>query len=278
MVDFSHISGLKCNFEKTSVIPVGYNPSVPDWLQNCGFRVDTEFKLLGMTIDQKAKKLLDNFDITIKKIKSVANFWTKFKLSLPGRIAVANTYLILQINHIGCFLTPSDFQLSEMQKIIDSFCIGSLNVSSERRYLPAKMGGLGLIKLSDFITAQQTMWIKRASLSTRDNWRIDLTPLGHGNIFTINPADISRTEHPILHGLANSFFSFVEYFILQKNNFEHSYILNNPIFERGPKDKRILDTNFFGSLTPGKPNIRSEIQQKPQSMIYSAGMGRKGVY
>ena len=190
-------------------------------------------------------------------MKNVANFWTKFKLSLPGRIAVANMYLISQINHIGCFLTPSDFQLSEMQKVIDSFCIGSLNISSECRYLPTKMGGLGLIKLSDFITAQQAMWIKRASLSTRDNWRIDLTLLGHGNIFTINPAVISRTEHPILHGLANSFFSFVEYFSVQKNNFEHSYILNNPIFERGPKDKRILDTNFFGSLTPGKPNIYS---------------------
>ena len=41
LVDFSHISGLKCNFDKTLVIPVGLNPSVPDWLQNCGFRVDT---------------------------------------------------------------------------------------------------------------------------------------------------------------------------------------------------------------------------------------------
>ena len=88
---------------------------------------------------KRPKNCWDNFDITIKKMKNVANFWTKFKLSLPGRIAVANTYLISQINHIGCFLTPSDFQLSEMKKIIDSFCIGSLNVSSERRYLPAKM-------------------------------------------------------------------------------------------------------------------------------------------
>ena len=67
LVDFSHISGLKCNFDKTLVIPVGLNPIVPDLLQNCGFRVDTEFKLLGMTIDQKAEKLLDNFEITIKK-------------------------------------------------------------------------------------------------------------------------------------------------------------------------------------------------------------------
>ena len=109
------------------------------------------------------------------------------------------------------------------------------------------MGGLGLIKLSDFITAQQTMWIKRASLSTRDNWRIDLTLLGHGNIFTINPADISRTEHPILHGLVNSFFLFVEYFSVQKNNFEHSFILNNHIFERGLKDKCILDKTFLAA-------------------------------
>ena len=262
LTDFSVISGLKCNFEKTSVIPVGLNPMVPDWLLNCGFRVENEFKLLGMTIDQKAEKLLDNFDTTIKKMRNVANFWSKFKFSLPGRIAVANTYLLSQINHIGCFLTPSDYQLNIMQGIIDSFCIGALNVSSTRRYLPAKMGGLGLIKISDFIIAQQSMWVKRAFSSTRDNWRIDLTLLGRGNIFAISPADISPIEHPVLHGIANSFFAFTGHFSSLKNNFEFSYIFNNPIFVRGAKDNGILDAKFFGGTTPDKPNIYKIVNLK----------------
>ena len=60
--------------------------------------------------------------------------------------------------------------MEQMQKIIDDFCIGPLNVSTERRYLAPKIGGLGLIKVSDFLVSQHCMWVKRTAQSTRDIW------------------------------------------------------------------------------------------------------------
>ena len=66
---------------KTSVISVGPTETYPDWL-------NSTVKLLRMTIDQKTEQLL-------YKMQRVVNFWVKFKLSLPGRIAVANTYYLL---------------------------------------------------------------------------------------------------------------------------------------------------------------------------------------
>ena len=69
-----------------------------------------------MTIDSEAEKLTDIFDAPV-------SYWGKFKLSLPGRIAIANTFLLSQINHLGCFLSPRVEQIEKIQKTLDDFCM-----------------------------------------------------------------------------------------------------------------------------------------------------------
>ena len=124
-----------------------------------------------------------------------------------------------------------------------------------------KLGGLGLVKISDFLIAQQCMWIKRASQSTRDNWRdnwrIDLVELSNGNAFTLNVHAVSQTEHPILKSIARSYWDFLGKFSIIGQNYKHSFILNNPVFIRGPKDNGILDYNFFGCGGPLSANLVS---------------------
>jgi hypothetical protein len=54
--DFGLISGLKCNFDKTMILPIGKScRSIPD---TAGFLVCDKIKLLGMEINSK----LDNTD------------------------------------------------------------------------------------------------------------------------------------------------------------------------------------------------------------------------
>ena len=144
-----------------------------------------------------------------------------------------------------------------MQKIIDDFCIGPLNVSTERRYLAPKIGGLGLIKVSDFLVSQHCMWVKRTAQSTRDNWRIHLLELCNGNAFTLSPAAVSEIEHLVIHGIARSFQTFTLNHSYIGQNSKKALIFNNPIFERGPKDKGILDKKFFGDGKPGKANLNN---------------------
>ena len=71
--DFSAISGLKCNYDKTIAIPVG-NLENLDELENCGFKTSNTFTLLGMNIDNKLETLQDNFDLTRTKVIKTINF------------------------------------------------------------------------------------------------------------------------------------------------------------------------------------------------------------
>ena len=62
--------------------------------------------------------------ITVEKIRQTANFWSRFKLSLPGRIGIAKGLMLSQINYFGCIITPSKDQIREMQNIMDNFIVG----------------------------------------------------------------------------------------------------------------------------------------------------------
>ena len=66
--EFSVFSGLKCNFSKTSIMPIGPNKHM-DSEESCGLNVVTSIKLLGMDIDCNLENLRDNFDSTVKKWK-----------------------------------------------------------------------------------------------------------------------------------------------------------------------------------------------------------------
>jgi hypothetical protein len=93
-----------------------------------------------------------------------------------------------------------------MQKTINNFCLGGLRVAAARLYADPAKGGLGLINIRDSLMAQHVIWIKRAFISTRDNWRWDLWNLGHGNCLTL-PV-LCHVEHPILATFADSYREF----------------------------------------------------------------------
>ena len=72
---FSIISGLHCNIDKTTPTPVGkLDADNSSWLASSGFTICNSFKLLGMNIDSEAEKLTDNFDAVISKMLSSVAF------------------------------------------------------------------------------------------------------------------------------------------------------------------------------------------------------------
>ena len=174
----------------------------------------------------------------------VVQFWDRFSLTLPGRISIAKTFLFSLINHLGCFLQPSEEQVAKMQNIIDGFCTGKLRTAADRIHLDPADGGLGIFSVKNFLIAQQVCWFKRAAQSSRDNWRVDLLLAGYGNIFTIDPKEMDRSRHPILMGLAESFSTFIKCFTERNDNFYSAFILNNPAFLY--ENNTRLNLEFFG--------------------------------
>lgn len=77
---------------------------------------------------------------------------------------------------------PGPRTLADMQTIIDKFCMGKVACAKSKLYLPPEKGGLGLVNIQYFLTAQQAGWVVKAAKSLRDNWRFDMFHLCYGNI------------------------------------------------------------------------------------------------
>jgi hypothetical protein len=212
-----------------------------------GFTVVNHFKLLGANITADFNDLKDNFKNVINKITGQISFWSRFRLSLPGRITIAKTYLISQINYLGCVFRPSDEQIAVMQRIINSFIKKGLNISDERMYADPESGGLGFFNISSFLDAQMCTWILRAKNTPIDNWRYDLHFLAPGrDPLALRTSDVNREEHPILFDFVNAYERFYYNFCKNNDNVSTSLIFNNPLF-RDPESGEPLEQTFFGN-------------------------------
>jgi len=238
--DFEEFSGLKCNTEKTVLMPIGTNVPITNEISELGFDLKNSIHILGMDIDREVSNLDSNFERTIQSIKRQIEHWNRYNLTIPGKINIVKSLLFSQILYIGCFLMPSKQKLNEIQKILDDFVTGTMNFSRTRITLPVEWGGLGLFNVEEFLTAQQSNWILRAKKSLRDNWRQKLSQLCNGNVLAAGPYIIDERINPILHGLARSFQKIRICHDTQNKNYLKATIYNNNLFFRGPGNKRVL--------------------------------------
>jgi hypothetical protein len=72
---FGVLSGLKCNDDKTNIMPVGGIINLP-FENSTGFEVSEKIKLLGMTIDNKLECLNTVHEATYEKIVNITRFWS----------------------------------------------------------------------------------------------------------------------------------------------------------------------------------------------------------
>jgi hypothetical protein len=245
--DFASFSGLHCNFDKTSLLPI-FPPTVQelDWIREAGFTVVNKIKLLGADITSDVAALTENFDRIYDKMVSTANYWSRFKLSLPGRIAIAKTFLISQLNYLGCVFRPTDEQLARMQSVADNFVKKNLNISKSRLYLPPDKGGLGFFNLNSFLESQRCTWLFRAKKKCIDNWRYDITVKApHNDPLLIRSSDIDALVNPIIYHICTAYDKFYESFCKTDHNFRDAYIYDNTVF-RDTVTNSTLGRNFFG--------------------------------
>jgi hypothetical protein len=246
--DFALISGLECNYEKTCILPM--NPVSEEEnriINESGFAEVSSIKLLGANITANVSDNYKNFDGVINKIKYQIAFWSRFRLTLPGRIAIAKTYMTSQINYLGCVFRPTGEQIKTMQNLINNFIRKNLQISDERIYAAPERGGLGFFNISDFLEAQMSTWILRAKKMPIDNWRYDAHLLAPGNDpLLLRTSDVCNETHPILYDIVSSYNRFYYEFCNHKFNFLNSILFENPLF-RDPENNNTLDVAFFGN-------------------------------
>jgi hypothetical protein len=151
---------------------------------------------------------------------------------------VIKSLLVSLINHLGCFLMPKPATLSALQKSLDDFALSNLRVARGRVTLPTENGGLGLFKLDEFLTSQQSIWVLRADKSLRVNWRGDLYSLSGGNCLGFSHRNVDMTAHPILHGLGLAFEKIRICHDNANENVLKATVLYHPLFFEDPEIKR----------------------------------------
>jgi hypothetical protein len=171
MLEFGFMSGLRTNVEKTTMMRIGNVETVLDpRIEQLGFVTVNEMKILGFDIDNKAERLERNFDKCISKMRQIVGNWSRFRLTLPGRISIAKSLLLSQVTYPGTVLDPSAEQLGEINKIIEDFVTYKLVISKERIYAPVNKGGLGMVNIESFLAAQKCTWIRRCFSKINDVW------------------------------------------------------------------------------------------------------------
>jgi hypothetical protein len=121
LTDFGVLSGLECSVEKTTILPIGIPTPIDNRILDLGFSIAEEVTILGLTIGKGSGTLNKNFSNIRNRIRNQINNWSRFQLSLPGRIVVTKTMLYSQINYLGCFIEIPNERLKEMDNLITGF-------------------------------------------------------------------------------------------------------------------------------------------------------------
>jgi hypothetical protein len=245
LTDFGSISGLECNVEKTILMQVGSELPIEPEIVQLGFDIRDEITLLGLIIQKDSGCWEKSCKKISGSIRKEINFWLRFNLSLPGRIAISKSMLYSQINYLGCFLPLSEEYVIEWSNLIENFVLGTLNIAKNRRYLCRTEGGLGLFDINTYLSGQKCNWIKRAK-NLDDNWKQRLYSKSFGNVFNVRASYFDKNSEPILFSMAESYEKLLVAHTNSKENCRMSYLFNNrAVFFMNPRF-RVFDEEFFG--------------------------------
>jgi hypothetical protein len=223
---FEVISGLGCNVEKTALMQIGDHNILDDEIRNLGFDLKTTVTILGMEIKNVGKSYEGNIEKMVEKVRNQVRFWTRFGLSLPGRINVAKTFMYSQLTYLGCLLPMNNAAYDGFATIIGDYVNGPLRISKKRIFLGKEYGGLGLMNVKDFLEAQNCVWVKRAQ-NLDDNWKVRLYRGSYGSLFNLHSENFDKLHEPLVYNIAKSFERFSREHMNINENFRKSFLYGN---------------------------------------------------
>ena len=160
--EFGKLSGLMINVEKTQILPINVSPNFAEYIAETGFSIVKKLTILGLDITENFHSEETNFNKLMVKIRGMSLFWTKFKLSIVGRINIAKTYLLSQIRFFAPVIPFSKTQLQTLRNEIGSFVRGSLKTTINTVYNAIQQGGLGMIEIESYINTIRVGFFRKS--------------------------------------------------------------------------------------------------------------------
>jgi exonuclease III len=244
LTDFGKLSGLECNVEKTVLMPIGLVGPIPANILDLGFSIKDDITVLGLKLSNNFNNFDEQWDSTFKKVRNQVNHWSRFNLSLPGRISIAKCMMYSQINYLGCILPIPKIFADRISMLIEDFVTGNIQIAKKRLYLSTDNGGLGLFEINDFLDSQKVSWITRAS-NLDEIWKIRLFVAGEGNIYNIRSCLINPSLNPVLYNIAKAYERFLAGYTKHNENFWECPIFENKALFASLRQKTPLTREFF---------------------------------
>jgi len=247
------MSGFECNIEKTLLIPIGKVDDISDEILGLGFDIKNSGKIVGMEISNNLGNYDQEVDKIIQKMDGVVRDFSRFSLSLPGRINVAKTFLYSQLNYLGSFIPFNAEQIKRFNKKIETFVKGNLNISSKRVFAQKTEGGLGLFEVGNFLNSQKCTWFRYLA-ENNDYWKSKILENANQNEWWYITTNNVRGGE-IVKGIVGAVEKMVNCCIKDKKLFwESKLAYNNLIPTRGLRS-RIIDNEFFGPEAVENPRM-----------------------
>ena len=122
--------------------------------------------ILGYIVSNNQNMSEINFENVVGRIRSQIQLWSKFRLSLPGRITIAKTFLLSQIGYFSSIIQFNTNMISILRLEIGIYIKSNLKISIDKVFQNISYGGLGMINVKNYIEGLQVGLYKKTFSST----------------------------------------------------------------------------------------------------------------
>jgi hypothetical protein len=176
LTKFEQYAGLKLNKSKTEAMWMGKNinnqhtPLGIKWVKQVNslgifFSYDTDFVMQKNFMDKE------------KEFKQILDMWRQRSLSLIGKITILKSLAFSKIIYQCGVITPPKEFIDNINDMAYKFVWDDKPNKIKRKTLISDYedGGLKMLDIKSFITAQKAMWVKRFLTPDRASWKALLT-------------------------------------------------------------------------------------------------------
>ncbi|MGI9312710.1 MAG: reverse transcriptase domain-containing protein [Alphaproteobacteria bacterium] len=240
---FDGISGLRTNFDKSYIFPIGYYVfNTPIHILNCLFKLSYgPICYLGISFTHHHDDFFRlNFLPKLSRLKSTLNLWSIRDLTPIGKILIVKTFALSNFVYLFTVLpNPPQAFIDELNTCIYNFIWKGKIDKVKRSTIIANYneGGLRMPHINSFIHSLKCSWVRRYISDVYNNWKlffdIHLRKFGCAFLFNCNMhiTDLSCINNNFVRDICKAWstFNFNDNVVDYKNQI----VLNNHFIKIG---------------------------------------------
>ena len=168
ITEFSHMSGLKINEDKTMIVWIGASKgSNLRFLRDRNFIWDpgTSFKIIGILFSTDIKTIPHlNYKDKLDEMKRILQKWKKRQISPLGKITIIKSLVISKITHLLLNLPdPDEIFLKKLEKELFGFLWDDKPSKIKKTTICKEYsdGGIKMINIRDFLATLKISWLRK---------------------------------------------------------------------------------------------------------------------